>query len=239
MRASPLARTARSATIRTSTPGRRAIRRCGSGVRRRATPARRARASEQDVGACPARDAKSATAAATSSDSSSYIFAPRIEASWRSAVSERSLSSSRRWPGPAHPQQVEVGVQALGRAPRPPHQPLRPRIGLHERQQPLADGLRGALGEALLARGDDFGGSALGARPPGRPGAGRPRAARRGSRCGRSCSAPRRCARGGYTFPARRRSSSASGVRSTSTTSSARATTRRGSSRAPARRRAR
>ena len=50
-------------------------------------------------------------------------------------------------PGRRDPQQVELRAEALGRAPRAPHEPLRARVGLDQREQPLADGLRQVGGQ--------------------------------------------------------------------------------------------
>jgi hypothetical protein len=53
----------------------------------------------------------------------------------------------------AHDEHVELGVQALSRAPGSPHDPLGVRRQRHERQQPLGDRLRRRLkrsGQALL-----------------------------------------------------------------------------------------
>ena len=54
----------------------------------------------------------------------------------------------------AHPQEVQIRTEALRRAPSAPHQTLSARVGLHEREQSLADGLGRVGGEALLARAD-------------------------------------------------------------------------------------
>ena len=64
--------------------------------------------------------------------------------------------------GGRHPEEVELGAEALGRAPCAPHEPLGARVGLDEREQPLADGLREVGGQRVLARADDLGDQALG-----------------------------------------------------------------------------
>ena len=65
-------------------------------------------------------------------------------------------------PGRRDPQQVELRAEALGRAPRAAHEPLGARVGLDEREQPLADGLRAGRRPAILAGADDLGDQALG-----------------------------------------------------------------------------
>ncbi len=65
--------------------------------------------------------------------------------------------------GCAYPQQVQIGSEPLSRAPGAPYQALGARIGLDQREQALAHGLRSAGGEALLARADQLGGQPLGA----------------------------------------------------------------------------
>ena len=87
----------------------------------------------------------------------------------------------------AHPQQVELRAEALGRAPGAAHEPLGARVGLDEREQALADRLRRVGREALLARADELGGQALGADLLGDLAQRDLAQRRRGSRCGRSC----------------------------------------------------
>ena len=160
-----------------------------------------ATAAEQHVGRARARARRRATAAGTSSDSSTSSCGAehRGELAQRLPAT-RSSSSARRSARRADPQQVEVGAQPLGRAPRPPHQPLGAGVRLDQREQPLADRLRRASA-ALVARAADLGDAAAWPPPPRPPGAARPRAARRGSRSGRSCSARRRCARPDRSCP--------------------------------------
>ena len=54
-------------------------------------------------------------------------------------------------PGRRDPQQVELRAEALGRAPRAAHEPLRARVGLDQREQALADGLRPVGGQCPRA----------------------------------------------------------------------------------------
>ena len=143
-------RSARSATMRTSTPGSRShqlLRQRGAQPRE---AARLARAAEQDVGRAALGARRARPSRRASSDSSTIRFAPSTEASVRSAESEDSCSAVSRLPGRLDPQDVELGAEPLGRAPGAPHEPLRARIGLDERHQPLADRLRRRVGDQLV-----------------------------------------------------------------------------------------
>ena len=75
--------------------------------------------------------------------------------SWRSACELALLLGGRLAAGRRDPQHVELGAEALGRAPRAAHEPLRARVRLDEREQPLADGLRRSAA-SVLARADDL-----------------------------------------------------------------------------------
>ena len=99
-----------------------------------------------------------AAASTTSSDSRTTRLAPSTEISWRSGEEGALGLVVGRAAGRLHPEDVEVGAEALGRAPGAAHEPLRAGLRLHERQQPLAD--RGR--RAHLGRGDPLGDDLLG-----------------------------------------------------------------------------
>ena len=135
-------------------------------------------------------------------------------ASRRSAASWVASSSAGGWPGVPHPERVDLGSEALRRAPRAPEDPLRLRAAARPARgsaRATACWLSGSSVDGVPARLDvlrDLAQSELAQRgevvDAGRSSAARPRPAR----------ADRPCR-------PRRRSWSASGDRSTSTTSSA------------------
>jgi hypothetical protein len=110
----------------------------------------------------PRSRATRATVSATWSPGSTSRFAPKH----RGELAQRGQLAlliavgvaARR----ADPQHVELRAQPLGRAPRAADEPLCARIGLHQREQPLADRLGGVGGEVVVARADDLGDQALG-----------------------------------------------------------------------------
>ena len=157
------ARRERSATIRTSTPGRRSIRRWGSGTRRRAEAARGARAADQDVGACRAarRRRRSPRRRRRTPPRASSRRAPRRAG----AAPPASAPGPRRAAGPGVRTHSRSSSAPRRWAERQARRTSRwaPRRGLDQREQALADGLRRVGGEALLARADELGGQALGA----------------------------------------------------------------------------
>ena len=91
---------------------------------------------------CRARRRRAAATSTTSSPSSTSRCAPSTEASLRSASSCSRSSAVGGRAGRLHVEQVEVGAEPLGRAPRAAHQPLRVAVRRDQREHPLADGGR-------------------------------------------------------------------------------------------------
>ena len=97
----------------------------------------------------PRSRATRATVSATSSPGSTIS----VGAEHRGELAQRGelalLLGVRLAPGRRDPQQVELGAEALGRAPGAADEPLRARVGLDEREQALADGLRQVGGQRV------------------------------------------------------------------------------------------
>ena len=148
------------------------------------------------------------------------------------AASRRSDSSASRSsprggdPGRSHVEEVELGRQALGRAPGAADQALRRLTRAHQRQHPLGHRLRRLAEQRLLAGAQRLPGVTrrLASTSSATWRSATSRSADRFSTRKKLLSAvgTRSC---GYTRPSRSRWISASGVRSTSTTSSAVAST--------------
>ena len=137
------------------------MRRWGRGTRKTRQPAGRARPADEDVGGAPL--------AGEARDGVGDVVARLDEqrgAEHRRQLAQRAelalLVGVRLASGGRHPEDVELGAEALGRAPGAAHEPLGARIGLDECEEALADRLREVGGQRVLARADGLGHQALG-----------------------------------------------------------------------------
>ena len=151
----PVPSRARSATIRTSTPGsassephRQAAR---AGARARPRRRRRRRSGRR---CSRARAPRAGPPSTTSSPASTSRCAPSTRREPAQRVELLGSSSvGGSCPRSRDVEQVELGAEPLRRAPRAAHDPLGARLRRDEGEQPLADGLRrGASTQPVLAR---------------------------------------------------------------------------------------